>query len=250
MRYLLVALVLIVVFAGATMRAPREVRRPVPRGGYPPAPTASEESGMAETGVAQVVPASPPSHWQVRPPDPAATRSRSPRVSLPSRPAPAPSPLAQIRNDGARPPAGPRRIRDPWAGAEPAPSGERQAGDEPGIQPLSPQAGTIVRAPVVTPPLLQTPVAGYPVEGYRVVVDRSMLTPRLRFEAAQGRVMLKVLVHADGSVGSVEVTESSGILVLDQAAVRQASTWEFAPATRDGQPIEAWALISVRFVVP
>ncbi len=258
MRFLLAALGLIVVVAGAEIFIPRAVQRPAPRFGYPPAPTAAEESGVAETDVAQVLLASPRPYRQVQPPDPASIRRGSLGVSLRTRPAPAqgggtasaPLPPAEVRDDVARPLTGHRRIRDLEEGGGASSSDTHRAATEPAAQPSSPQADAAVRAPVVTPPALLTPVASYPMEAYRVVLDRTILTPRLRVEAAQGRVMLRLLVYADGSVGSVEVVESSGILVLDQAAVRQASAWKFAPATRDGQPIEAWTLISVRFVVP
>jgi len=102
---------------------------------------------------------------------------------------------------------------------------------------------------VLTPPVLLTPVAGYPAEGYRVTLDHSILTPQLRIDAAQGRVVLRILVQSDGSAGQVNVVESSGFRVLDEAAVNAAVKWRFAPASRDGQPIDAWAVISVRFVV-
>jgi TonB family protein len=89
----------------------------------------------------------------------------------------------------------------------------------------------------------------YPVEGYRIVVDHSASAAAIGIDAAEGRVGLKILVRADGSVGGVEVTQSSGSPTLDAAAVREVSRWKFAPATRDGQPIEAWALIPLLFVL-
>ncbi len=106
------------------------------------------------------------------------------------------------------------------------------------------------REPVLTPPqvLSQTPPE-YPSGGYRVALNRTSLTPQI-VEAAEGRVILRLLVLADGSVDHVEVVVSSGHEVLDQTAVAAAKTWRFAPATRDGQPIEAWVVVPVHFVVP
>jgi len=147
---------------------------------------------------------------------------------------------------------GPQRgIRDPDEDAQaaspdgPVPAEESTAGGSGG--PLTSDPGP---RQLLTPPVLLTPVARYPSEGYQVALDRGMLTPRLRIEAAEGRVLLKVLVRADGSVGAVEVAEGSGSRLLDDAAVRAAGGWVFAPATRDGQPIEAWALVPIRFIVP
>jgi len=135
--------------------------------------------------------------------------------------------------------------------------GEREDSSKPssgGDQPLAEKPAAPVResdrAPFLTPPVLLTPVAGYPAGGYRVVLDRSVLTPQLRVEAAQGRVVLRMLVRSDGSVAQVNVVESSGSQVLDEAAVNAAVKWRFAPASRDGQPVESWAVIPIRFVIP
>jgi TonB family protein len=89
----------------------------------------------------------------------------------------------------------------------------------------------------------------YPAEGYRIVVDRSAYNSGVGLDAAEGRVGLKILVRADGSVGGVEVAQSSGRSVLDAAAMREVSLWKFTPATRDGQPIDAWAVIPLLFVL-
>jgi TonB family protein len=106
------------------------------------------------------------------------------------------------------------------------------------------------RPPLLTPPvLLSEGSLRYPAEGYRIVVDHSVFAPGVGIDAAEGRVGVKILVRADGSVGAVEVTQPSGRSFLDVAAVREVSRWKFAPATRDGQPIEAWALIPLLFVL-
>jgi protein TonB len=62
-------------------------------------------------------------------------------------------------------------------------------------------------------------------------------------------VVLAVLVRSDGSAGEVRVKTTSGDQMLDAAAARAAGTWRFRPATQDGIPVEAWAIIPVRFVV-
>jgi protein TonB len=77
-----------------------------------------------------------------------------------------------------------------------------------------------------------------------------MLAPQLRTTALEGRVVLAILVRTDGSVGQVKIEASSGIDLLDAAAVRAAESWRFRPATRDGVATESWAIIPVRFVLP
>ncbi|MDQ7842486.1 MAG: energy transducer TonB [Armatimonadota bacterium] len=104
--------------------------------------------------------------------------------------------------------------------------------------------------PRFTPPVLLTPMTSYPGEGYAVVLDRTAISPEIRTLAAEGTVVVRLLVLADGSVGRSEVVSSSGHPVLDQAALSASLGWRFRPATRDGRPIDAWAIVPVRFVVP
>jgi protein TonB len=104
--------------------------------------------------------------------------------------------------------------------------------------------------PLLIPPVLKAPILpGYPADAIHVFLDSNAFAAGLRAEAGQGRTVLKILVQADGSVGHVDVVASAGMASLDDAAVRAAWGWQFEPATRDGQPIVAWALVPVRFVL-
>lgn len=52
-----------------------------------------------------------------------------------------------------------------------------------------------------------------------------------------GRVTLSVMIAADGSVKSVEVSASSGHRLLDEAAVRAVERgWAFSPGMKNGKP--------------
>jgi protein TonB len=101
---------------------------------------------------------------------------------------------------------------------------------------------------MLTPPILLSDPLGE-VATVRVTLDRSMLTPQARHVALEGVVVLAVLVRSDGSAADVRVRTTSGDQALDAAATHAAGSWRFRPATRDGRPIEAWAIIPVRFVV-
>lgn len=56
----------------------------------------------------------------------------------------------------------------------------------------------------------------------------------------QGRVGVRYLVRADGTVGDVLITKSSGSPRLDAAATRLVHRWIFKPALRDGAPVAVW----------
>ena len=66
-----------------------------------------------------------------------------------------------------------------------------------------------------------------------------------------GTVVLRVLVDAQGWPKEVEIETSSGHHELDRAARTQVlSKWRFHPATRQGRPIPAYALVPIGFNLP
>lgn len=63
----------------------------------------------------------------------------------------------------------------------------------------------------------------------------------------EGAVIVRVLIGADGRVKKVEKV-SAGSEAFFRATERQALRyWRFKPATLDGQPIESWQQMTVRF---
>jgi protein TonB len=66
-----------------------------------------------------------------------------------------------------------------------------------------------------------------------------------------GEVLLRIRVDASGRPVEVTVERSSGSSILDEAARKfVAARWSFVPATQDGQPVEALALLPVAFTLP
>ena len=63
-----------------------------------------------------------------------------------------------------------------------------------------------------------------------------------------GLVMLRILVDETGKPIDVAVETSSGVRLLDDAAVKFVlKRWHFVPATQDGRAIKAYALVPVSF---
>jgi protein TonB len=212
-----------------------------------PGPSALEESGEVAG----------PLEPSFRPPRAAPRLSAAaprPRFAAPAVRAPGSDPAAPPSAVGpleARPAGG--------MGDAPPPAGADEVASErhppiaapPTIEGPSPETSAAPPpGPVLKPPVLLTPQAVYPGEAQTVVVDRSPLTPEIRLSAAQGRVVLRVLVRADGAVAEARVEVSSGHAALDDAALRACYAWRFEPATRDGRPVDAWVLIPVRFLIP
>jgi protein TonB len=65
--------------------------------------------------------------------------------------------------------------------------------------------------------------------------------------SVRGRLRARLLVRADGSVGSVDIIVSSGDHALDDAARRGLLRWRFIPARRNNEPIDAYVALWVTF---
>jgi protein TonB len=63
----------------------------------------------------------------------------------------------------------------------------------------------------------------------------------------EGRVMLRAEVQPDGRCSRVELKNSSGWEVLDQAALSAVRAWRFEPARQGTQSIVAWVEIPITF---
>lgn len=65
-----------------------------------------------------------------------------------------------------------------------------------------------------------------------------------------GLVVVRVLVGTDGRVKAVEQLSATEDAFFRATRDQALSKWRFKPATSDGEPIEAWREITVRFVLP
>lgn len=74
--------------------------------------------------------------------------------------------------------------------------------------------------------------------------------PAARARRLAGIVLLRLSVDAGGHVAAVAVKRSSGHTLLDDAAVRAVSAWEFQPARIGRQAVAAQVEVPVRFILP
>ena len=137
----------------------------------------------------------------------------------PKRPEPLPPPLsttADVPSAMVAPPVTPVE-------AKPAPA----AAPAPVAAPLP------VVAPRFDADYLDNPKPAYPVSSRR--------------RGEEGRVVLRVLVDAEGRAAKVEVQESSGHGRLDESAVTAVTRWRFVPARRGSEPLAAWVRVPIVF---
>ena len=74
--------------------------------------------------------------------------------------------------------------------------------------------------------------------------------PRLSKRAGeQGKVLMKVMVTAEGLPASVDVSKSSGFERLDAAAVTAVKQWRFEPARKGGKAISAYVIVPLSFTL-
>jgi TonB family protein len=83
----------------------------------------------------------------------------------------------------------------------------------------------------------------------RVVKETPPLYTKNAFDRGiEGRVVLKVIIRKDGSIGPVRVDQSLDD-ELDEAAAEAIRKWQFDPATVKGEPINVLTNIEVDFII-
>jgi len=90
----------------------------------------------------------------------------------------------------------------------------------------------------VTPPQFGAAYLNNPKPAYPAVAKRMGM---------EGMVMLKVLVSREGESLKIEIAQSSGHEILDQAAAQAVERWRFIPARKGDSPLEEWVQVPVAF---
>ncbi len=163
---------------------------------------------------------------------------KAPEVMAPVTEPPKPLPVAKPRPQPVR-----RPIERPLIAAAPADAGATFVVPSPTPEPppppeAAPRAAEPGPPPPVIPPnfnadYLMNPAPSYP--------------PIARRMGEQGRVILRVLVAADGMPERVELRKSSGSSRLDESALTTVRTWKFLPARQGDRPVAAWVLVPISF---
>jgi protein TonB len=123
--------------------------------------------------------------------------------------------------------------------------------EEPVIQP---EAAPIIPAEPAKAPARAEPVVEDKVEPPKFGVsylnnpapDYPALSVR---KGEEGRVLMRVLVSAEGKAEDVQIEQSSGFDRLDNVAVAAVKKWRFIPAKKNNQPLSAYVLVPMPFII-
>lgn len=193
-----------------------------PGGGSGPAPSAEPEAAPAPAPT-------PP------PPPQAPAKTEAPKKPV----APAPPKQAIVRHQKKSPPPRPER----------APAAEGGAGEQAAA--TSGAAGAAGGGNGAGNGTGGNGTGGDGTGGAYAAYGVNPLPPypaRARRLGIEGRVLLDVLVRADGRAGEVRVKESSGNHMLDESAVSTVrARWRFVPARQEGRPVASRVTVPIRF---
>lgn len=175
-------------------------------------------------------PPAPPTPPAPPPPKPAPPKpSPTPPKPRVAKPTPAPEPMPVAIADLTPAPAAPVGVVEPQPAAKPV---EAPVAAAPA--PAAPPAPAIVQ-PSSDASHLNNPKPVYPAVSKRL--------------GEQGKIVLRVLIGADGIPQKVEIKQSSGFERLDRQAVDTVTRWRFVPGTRNGVPEAMWYLQPINFVL-
>ncbi len=168
------------------------------------------------------------------PPPPAAARPAPAKRSVAKAPAPMPQ--------AAPPPSAPPAPQAP-TGALSAPASEPPATSSTSTASSANTSEAAPSAPAPAHTILPSSNAAYlqnPKPVYPAVSRRL---------GEQGRVLVRVLIGADGLPQRAEISKSSGHERLDQAALASVLRWKFTPGTRSGIAEAMWSNIPFNWVL-
>ena len=160
-----------------------------------------------------------------------------------TRPAPAPTQLTQRPHAQALP-------QTTAAPTAPAPVAATAAAES------TPSANTATASPA--PPSAQAPsvrtaspaAVVLPSSDADYLNNPAPVYPRMsRRMGEQGKVLVRVLISADGRAEHAEIRTSSGYARLDEAALDTVKRWRYVPGKRAGTAEAMWFNVPVRFVL-
>lgn len=112
--------------------------------------------------------------------------------------------------------------------------------------PLNPGTGDLGVTRTIDPPHTPVFVGSQIHPRYRDALQPPYPPGMIRAEK-EGVVVVRVLVGADGRVKEVQKIEAADDAFFRATVDQAMKRWRFVPATSDGQPVESWRTMTLRF---
>lgn len=198
------------------------------------------------SAVAPAAPARPARPAVAKPqPQPVKSQARPAQQPPTAQPLPTPAVPARSQPPVAQPPAVPAQAPSSQApaGASAPAAPAAQVGVAAASAAVNAAAGSVSASPAPARIELPSSSADYlnnPKPAY------PGLSKRL---GEEGKVVLRVLIEADGSASKAEIRSSSGYDRLDQAALQTVLRWRYLPGKRNGVAEAMWFNVPINFVL-
>lgn len=166
----------------------------------------------------------------------------APRADTP--PAPAPSPPA-ARKAAAHPATQPAPQLPATPDTAPAPNAPTGIAAPPTVVAAIGVPATTDAAAPPTPARVELPST----DADYLNNPRPAYPPLSKRMGEQGKVVVRVLIGADGLPQKAEIRTSSGFERLDQAALATVMKWRYVPGKRAGVPEAMWFNVPIHFVL-
>ena len=177
----------------------------------------------------------------VAPPAPQSTPAPKPAPTppVPDKPRPTPRPQPAPKAQPAPATQAPSKLAAAQPAAEPAPNA-----------PVAPPAAAAAPAPATPPAAPAPPRIELPSSNAAYLNNPKPPYPAIsKRMGEQGKVVLRVLISAEGLPQKVEISQSSGYDRLDRQAQEAVQHWRFVPGKRNGVPEAMWTLVPIQFVL-
>lgn len=168
----------------------------------------------------------------VQPPHPQQARSTQ---ATPQAPSPSPAPLSVVPSESTPAPSPPANISATATPSAISPAISTAAAPNAAQAPTAAPASPRIELPSSDADYLNNPPPAYPSLSMRM--------------GEQGRVVVRVLIDADGLPQKAELHTSSGFLRLDRAAIDTAMKWRYTPGKRSGVAEAMWFNVPIKFVI-
>ena len=138
--------------------------------------------------------------------------------------------------------------------ADPTPAPNAPTGITTPQPPPPPVAAAVVATPAPAPAAAPAPPPPPKVELPSTNADY-LQNPKPVYPAMskrlneQGKVLVRVLIGADGVAQKSEIRQSSGFERLDQSAQTTVMLWRYVPGKRAGVPEAMWFVVPISFVL-